>query len=200
MEQTRIVKIVILGSSGVGKSSIINRYINNDWNQDVQTTLGAAFMDKFVSYRGRNFKFQIWDTAGQEKYGPLAQMYYRDADVAILVYDSTDKHTFAGLKTWHMELSEKGPKNLILAIVGNKVELSDEQEVSESEGERYARKHGAIFKATSAKENTGIDELFENIMDDLLDHSVIEETHDMNTSKLVHPRKQQNEEVNRRCC
>ena len=200
MDQTRVVKIVILGSSGVGKSSIINRYINNNWNQDVQTTLGAAFMDKFVSYRGRNFKFQIWDTAGQEKYGPLAQMYYRDADVAILVYDSTDKHTFSGLKTWHMELSEKGPKNLILAIVGNKVELTDEQEVSESEGERYARKHHAIFKGTSAKENTGIEELFENILDDLLDHSVVEETHDMNTSKLVHPRKPQHEEVNRRCC
>jgi len=200
MEQTRVVKIVILGSSGVGKSSIINRYINNNWNQDVQTTLGAAFMDKFVSYRGRNFKFQIWDTAGQEKYGPLAQMYYRDADVAILVYDSTDKQTFSGLKTWHMELAEKGPRNLILAIVGNKAELTDEQEVSESEGERYASKHRAIFKGTSAKENTGIDELFENILDDLLDHSVVEETHDMNTSKLAHPRKQQHEEVNRRCC
>ncbi len=200
MDQTRVVKIVILGSSGVGKSSIINRYINNNWNQDVQTTLGAAFMDKFVQYRGRNFKFQIWDTAGQEKYGPLAQMYYRDADVAILVYDSTDKQTFSGLKTWHMELSEKGPKNLILAIVGNKVELTDEQEVSESEGGRYASKHHAIYKATSAKENTGIEELFENILDDLLDHSVVEETHDMNTSKLVHPRKQQHEEVNKRCC
>ena len=200
MDQTRVVKIVILGSSGVGKSSIINRYINKNWNQDVQTTLGAAFMDKFVQYRGRNFKFQIWDTAGQEKYGPLAQMYYRDADVAILVYDSTDKQTFSGLKTWHMELSEKGPKNLILAIVGNKVELTDEQEVSESEGGRYASKHHAIYKATSAKENTGIEELFENILDDLLDHSVVEETHDMNTSKLVHPRKQQHEEVNKRCC
>lgn len=201
MAQPSIVKVVILGSSGVGKSSILNRYINNYWDEDIQTTLGAAFMDKLILYKGKYFKFHIWDTAGQEKYGPLAQMYYRDANVAILVYDSTSKDSFNGLKAWHMELNEKGPRNLVLAIVGNKVELHDEQEVSNKEGEKYAQKHNAIFKTTSAKENKGIKELFEDILDELMDPLIMDDmTDDLNASKLSHPIVKESGKENNRCC
>jgi Ras-related protein Rab-22 len=202
MTEPSIVKIVLLGSSGVGKSSIINRYLNDFFDEDMQTTVGAAYVDKLLFFKGKFFKFQIWDTAGQERYGALAQMYYRDADVAILVYDSTCKDSFMGLKQWHMELNEKGPKNIVLAVVGNKAELLDEEEVPRKVGQKYADKHNAIFKTTSAKENKGIKELFEDILDEVLDHHTVVEdaTSDLNTSKLACSIAKAKQEKSKYCC
>ena len=163
----QIVKCVLLGSSGVGKSSIIYRYVTNGWDENVQATLGAAFMDKQVTFKGQLFKFQIWDTAGQEKYAPLAQMYYKDATVALLVYDITSKESFNNLKMWQTQLEEKGPKNVILTVLGNKYDLVSESEVSSTEGEAFAKGANAQFYKTSAKENVGVHEAFEAICEEL---------------------------------
>ena len=163
MSQPKIIKVVLLGSSGVGKSSLLYRYVTNEWDENAQTTLGAAFMDKKITYEGINFKFQIWDTAGQEKYAPLAQMYYRDANVALLVYDITSRESMNGLKEWQNELSQKGPKDITLVIVGNKYDLESSQQITAEEGKQYADEHGAIFAKTSAKMNTGVKELFDTI-------------------------------------
>jgi len=163
MSQSKIIKVVLLGSSGVGKSSLLHRYVTNEWDENGQTTLGAAFMDKRIVYEGINFRFQIWDTAGQEKYAPLAQMYYRDANVAILVYDITSRESLNGLKEWQRELADKGPKDISLAIVANKCDLENYQEVATYEGEQYAEECHALFARTSAKQNTGISELFDAI-------------------------------------
>ena len=169
MSKPNIIKVVLLGSSGVGKSSLIYRYVTNGWDENVQATLGAAFMDKQVTYRDRNFKFQIWDTAGQEKYAPLAQMYYRDANVAILAFDLTNKESFANLKTWKQELQEKGPKNMLVAVVGNKCDLGDEIVVTPEQAEAFAAECNAVYMKTSAKENLGVSELFDQICDKLID-------------------------------
>lgn len=174
--------------------------MNKYFDEDVQATLGAAFNDKMFMYKGNHFKFQIWDTAGQERYGPLAQMYYRDANVAILVYDTTSKESFAAMKAWHGELTEKGPKNMVLAIVGNKTELVEYGEVSPKVAEKYAQKNNALFKLTSAKENQGISELFDSIVEEVLETSVLEETSDMNASKLGKPKQGGEEGKSRRCC
>jgi len=163
MSQPKIIKVVLLGSSGVGKSSLLHRYVTNEWEENGQTTLGAAFMDKKIVYEGINFKFQIWDTAGQEKYAPLAQMYYRDANVAILVYDITSRESLNGLKEWQRELADKGPRDISLAIVANKCDLESHAEVQFYEGEQYAEECNAMFAKTSAKNNTGIKELFDSI-------------------------------------
>lgn len=168
MSQPKIIKVVLLGSSGVGKSSILHRYITDEWDENAQTTLGAAFMDKKVNYEGIQFKFQIWDTAGQEKYAPLAQMYYRDANVAILVYDITNRDSFTNLQDWQRELSDKGPKDIVVAIVGNKSDLERGQDSLGSEGEKYARERSALFAKTSAKQNVGIKELFDSLCAQLI--------------------------------
>lgn len=189
MTKPTVVKVVLLGSSGVGKSSIIYRYVTNDWDESVQTTLGAAFMDKQINYKGINFKFQIWDTAGQEKYAPLAQMYYRDANVAIFVYDITSRDSFFGLKSWYLELKEKGPKNIVLAIVGNKCDLRDQEQVPTQDGERYSQECKAIFMKTSAKENMGVNELFDSICEELMETMDLEEKKpDMTKSRLAPPK------------
>jgi Ras-related protein Rab-22 len=117
-------------------------------------------MSKLVMVEDKPIKFQIWDTAGQEKYHSLAPMYYRNAAAAILVYDVTKASTFKTLQNWVFELEQRGPKDIALAIVGNKSDLGDMREVEQSTAEQYARDIGGIFKETSAKNNEGIDEVF----------------------------------------
>jgi small GTP-binding protein len=168
MSRPNLIKVVLLGSSGVGKSSLLYRYVTNGWDDDIQATLGAAFMDKQVTYKGRTMKFQIWDTAGQEKYAPLAQMYYRDCQVAILVYDCTNKQSYENLKNWYVEICDKGPKDVILAVVGNKADLKEAKLIAEEEGKGFATDRRAIFAETSAKENQGVVELFNRISDELI--------------------------------
>mmetsp|Transcript_10120 Transcript_10120/g.11497 ORF Transcript_10120/g.11497 Transcript_10120/m.11497 type:complete len:204 (+) Transcript_10120:29-640(+) len=161
------IKVCLLGSSGVGKSSILKRFVLNDFEEHEPTTLGAAFQDKKFDYKGITYKFQIWDTAGQEKYAPLAHMYYRDSKIAILIYDITNADSFATLKDWNRELNEKGPKNLILCVIGNKSDLEDQAAVDSSTARAYAKSINATFKLTSAKENRGITELFTKLCEEI---------------------------------
>lgn len=165
MRKSVQIKVCLLGSSGVGKSSLLKRFVVNEFEENEQTTLGAAYQDKNFEYKGNTYKFQIWDTAGQEKYAPLAQMYYRDAKVAILVYDITSKDSYATLKEWHRELCDKGPKDLITCVVGNKCDLEDKEEVDSNTARNYAKSIDGLFGLTSAKENRGVNELFMKICD-----------------------------------
>eukprot|EP00331_Platyophrya_macrostoma_P015043 CAMPEP_0176475994 /NCGR_PEP_ID=MMETSP0127-20121128/43905_1 /TAXON_ID=938130 /ORGANISM="Platyophrya macrostoma, Strain WH" /LENGTH=190 /DNA_ID=CAMNT_0017871631 /DNA_START=38 /DNA_END=606 /DNA_ORIENTATION=+ len=167
--KSHIVKVCILGSSGVGKSSILKRFVSNEFDDSEQTTLGAAFMDKTITYSGHTFKFQIWDTAGQEKYAPLAHMYYRDTHVALLVYDITSRDSFSALKEWHKELSERGPKNVLEVCVGNKIDLITKEQVDSETAKTFTNSIGGILKLTSAKENKGIDEIFSKICEHMLE-------------------------------
>ena len=106
------VKLVLLGDTGVGKSSIVLRFVANNFKLDEDATIGASYMSKMLHIDDKTIKFNIWDTAGQERYQSLAKMYYRDANAAILVYDITKKQSFEGLKRWYNELREYGPKNI----------------------------------------------------------------------------------------
>jgi small GTP-binding protein len=108
MKQTQ-VKVVLLGDSGVGKSSLLHRYVTGTFQEDKPPTLGASFMSKSVSFPDCEFKFNIWDTAGQERYKALAKMYYRDAWVAILVYALDQPASLESLEAWEVELRLHGP-------------------------------------------------------------------------------------------
>jgi len=199
MTKPNIIKVVLLGTSGVGKSSLLYRYVTNGWDENIQTTLGAAFMDKQIQYKGRTLKFQIWDTAGQEKYAPLAQMYYRDADVAILVYDVTNKESFNNLKNWFIELSEKGPKDVILAVVGNKADLRDDERVSIDDAKAFAHDCKALYARTSAKENIGVTEMFNSICEELIKRRhIIEDELDPTRTRIRNNHKSRNKEGG--CC
>ena len=121
----REVKVVLLGDTGVGKSSLVLRFVTNNFKPYSESTIGASFMSKVIMVHGKPIKFQIWDTAGQEKYHSLAPMYYRGAAAAIIVYDITRANTFNTLKTWVEELKSKGPKDIIIAIAGNKADLEE---------------------------------------------------------------------------
>ena len=109
-------KVVLLGESGVGKTSIISRFINNTFEENLVTTTGASYAGKtmtFDEYNGKTIKFEIWDTAGQEKYRSLTKIFYKDAAVAILVYDITRKDSFNEIKNyWYNQLKDFAPKNI----------------------------------------------------------------------------------------
>lgn len=159
MKQTQ-VKVVLLGDSGVGKSSLLYRYVTGTFEEERGATLGASFMSKSVSFSNLQLKFNIWDTAGQERYKALAKMYYRDACVAILVYALDQPASFLSLQTWEEELRQHGPGNVLIAVAANK---EDTSKGADSAGAAWAQSRGAIYRRTSAKLNTGIETLFEEI-------------------------------------
>ncbi|XP_070386495.1 ras-related protein Rab-22A-like isoform X7 [Dermacentor albipictus] len=116
--------------SGVGKSSILQRFVYNTFNSSAESTIGASFMMKNLVLHDRTFKFNIWDTAGQERYRALAPMYYRGAGAAVIVYDITSMESFNAVQSWVRELQLHGDPNIALGIAGNKCDLEDHREVS----------------------------------------------------------------------
>ena len=108
----------------------------------------------------KTIKYQVWDTAGQEKYRSLATMYYQDAAIAVLVYSITNKESFNGIVYWMTEIKKNAPENIKVLIVANKSDLVDQEVVSLEEGKQFADKNHATFQMTSAKDGTGIEKLF----------------------------------------
>ncbi len=165
-------KVVLLGDSGVGKTCIISRYISGAFDQNSPTTNGASYASKILEFPKLNKKISvdIWDTAGQEKYKSLTKFFYKDAAVAILVYDITQKDTFESMKKfWYQQLQEFGSKKIILGIAGNKCDMYEREEVNENDAKEFAESKGAFFEITSAKNNTGINELFMNAANRFVD-------------------------------
>ncbi len=114
-EDAKTIKVVILGESGVGKTSIISRFINDTFDEELVTTTGASYVSKSMKFSDKNqvLNFEIWDTAGQEKYRSLTQIFYKDASIAILVYDITNKDSFDELQNyWYEQIKDSAPKNI----------------------------------------------------------------------------------------
>ena len=166
MSSVEQVKVVLLGESGVGKTSIIAQFTSGKFDPDCVTSLSAQFISKTIEFENlqKAIKFDIWDTAGQEKYRALAKIFYKDAKAIILVYDITDQRSFDEVKSyWYEMVKSNGDQDAIIAIVANKNDLYDTAQVSEQDGKEFARSIGAIFQSTSAKSDTGITTLFDNI-------------------------------------
>ena len=154
-------KIVFLGDSGVGKTSLIQRFVNNS-SSSSGPTIGAAEFQRTVPLNHLNLslKFEIWDVSGQDKFRSLTNMYYRDADAAILVYDISDKQSFENLKNlWLEDVIEKAPENVQIVILGNKNDLGAER-VTFKEVQEVALQNRALMKIVSAKKNQGLAEIF----------------------------------------
>ena len=158
------VKIVLLGDAGVGKSSIVLRYVTDSFKTDADGTVGASYMGKIVNFNDRLVKLNIWDTAGQERYHSLAKMYYRDANAALLVYDITKHESFDGMKRWYNEVKQNSNPDIIVAVAGNKEDLIENETITQEEAVNFADSINGIYKKTSAKNSYGIDQLFKDIV------------------------------------
>ena len=165
-ENMESCKVVLLGESGVGKTSIIAQYINQEFSDDQLSTTGATFASKIMNLSAYNktICFEIWDTAGQERFKSLAKMFYKDAAIIILVYDITRTDSFKEIEEyWSKQVKEHAPKKTILAIVGNKSDLYEKEIIDENKVRKYAEELGAYFSYTSAKNGKGIEELFTEV-------------------------------------
>ena len=158
-------KVVLVGETGVGKTSIISQFVEQTFQLDMQTTTGGSFSSKTLACDGgKLLKFEIWDTAGQEKYRSLAKMFYKDAKAVIMVYDVTREDSFEELqKYWYDQIKESSPENIILVIAANKSDLIEKEKVDEGEARNYAKEINALYVSTSAKNSNGINNLFEEI-------------------------------------
>ncbi len=166
MNEPESIKVVLVGESGVGKTSIISQFTSKKFDPHRETSLSAQFISKTLSFDdlGKQIKFDIWDTVGQEKYRSLAKIFYKDARVIVFVYDITTEYSFNELKNyWYEETKSNTDGNPILAVVGNKIDLYKDQKVSNNDGKEFADKIGAIFQTTSAQSDSGISTLFDNI-------------------------------------
>ncbi|KAI8067986.1 ras-like GTP-binding protein RYL2 [Gongronella butleri] len=157
-------KVVILGRTGVGKTSIAIRYIQRTFSPNGKSTIGASFMTKKLIVDQCQVRLQIWDTAGQERFRAMASLYYRGAQAAILVYDITSMESFEEMHSWILELQQNTPKDTIIYVVGNKVDRASERAVALPTAKDYVKKMlgpDYVVREVSAKDDDGqIEDLF----------------------------------------
>ena len=164
------VKVTLLGNCGVGKTCIIQWYIDDSFEENYKSTNGASYSQKLINKNGKKYQLDIWDTAGQEKYRSLGKNFYRDSYIVIFVYDITRKDSFEGIKQiWYPDLLKFGEKFAILAVVGNKCDKYEEEDVSEDEARAFANEIKGHFFVVSAKNGTNIKNLFDDLMDNYCD-------------------------------
>ena len=160
------VKICLLGDVNVGKTSIASRFCKNSFTDNYINTIGGAYQQQnIVLNNGAKIKLHIWDTSGQDRFRSMTNLYYRDAQVAILTYDVTNEQSLESLNYWLNELNDKVEiDNMVLCLAGNKSDIeSSKRQVSTSKGKAFVEDHNMIFYQTSAKTGAGVKELFQAI-------------------------------------
>ena len=149
-------KIIFVGDAGTGKTSIINRIIDNPFNETYEVSIGIDFMSKNIRFRGQNIKIQIWDSAGHEKYRSLIPSYVRNSSIVFVVYDVSNRSSFENIPNWISFV--KNIEKTIMILCANKIDL--EREVETKDGEELAKNEGLIYFECSAKTNENIKNMF----------------------------------------
>ncbi|KAI9323309.1 P-loop containing nucleoside triphosphate hydrolase protein [Dichotomocladium elegans] len=171
-KETTTLKLLLIGDSGVGKSSLLLRLIDDDFlpPEEAAATIGVDFRMSTMEIDGKTYKLTIWDTAGQERFRTLTSSYYRGAQGVILVYDVTKRESFDNLKMWWNEVETYTPSSeVVKMVVGNKVDKESSRVVSFKEGGAFARKMGTLFIECSAKANIGVREAFEELVTKIIE-------------------------------
>ena len=153
-------KLIFLGDQNVGKSCILNRFMNDTFTEEYQATIGLDFQSKNVQIDNQDIHLLLYDTAGQEKFRSLIPMYTRDSNIILLVYEINNKDSFLHLPDWINDLTNVNKDDVIFALVGNKIDLEESRQVSPEEGQKFAEEHGYIFQEVSAKTGDGFSDLF----------------------------------------
>ena len=163
-EYSLIFKMILIGDSGVGKSNILSRYINNSFSETTRSTVGVELSAKVEEINNTKIKIQIWDTAGQERYKSITKTYYKGAKGALIVYDITNKESFKNVDKWINDLKESGDDDVSILIVGNKCDLEASREVTTDEVKKKAELYKMAYCETSALKGENIDNAFRTLI------------------------------------
>ena len=163
------IKIMLLGDSSVGKTSIIKRYCKNQYSNSFISTIGVDFETKYINIDGKIINIQIWDTAGQERYKILAQSYYKNSDGFVIVYDITSRISYDNIHKWIEQIKEYASEKIKNIIVANKCDLENKRQISKEEGKELAEKYNFKFYETSALNGKNIDKAFDNLAKMIID-------------------------------
>ena len=166
-----LFKVLLLGDSDVGKSSLILRYTEETFNSKLVNSIGVDFKMKKREIDGKVIKVQIWDTAGHERFRSITYSYYRGANAIIIVFDLSDKKSFISITEWLKQIEKHAKENVFKFLVGNKSDLVEQRKVSYDEAKQYADEHELPYIETSAKEGININELFDSSIKSFLNNS-----------------------------
>ena len=200
-------KTLIIGNSGVGKTSIISRYINK-FSPNIKSTIGASFTNKNVTIDGKKIIFEIWDTAGEERFRSINSIFYQDAYIYVLVYDITNVKSFQDIKDfWYNSVVENSTENIIFHVVGNKIDLIEKEKVNRYEVKEFCDKIGAESSYISAYDDNSnlIDILFNTLGEKFINSSFYKENDESMTFKTVilkkpNKNKNNNDKNKKKCC
>ena len=166
MNDDSVYKVLILGDSSVGKTCFLLKYTDRVFNEVYMSTIGLDYRLKTLTLKnGKKVKLQIWDTAGQDRFRTITKNYYKGANGIILIYDITSTETYENVENWISQIKEEASPNVVIYLVGNKVDMEDKRKVSTEEGQKIADDNNLPFIETSAKSDININETFDNLVE-----------------------------------
>ena len=201
MAQNRPLKILIIGDSNVGKTSILLQYTSNFFQETHIATIGVEFKLKEIMLDNIEYKLNIWDTAGQERFKAITKSFFKAADGIVFVYDVTNKPSFVNIKNWIKDAESKA-NDFKIIIVGNKIDLNDSREVSFEEGKNFAKKKNCPFFESSAKDKINIDEIFITLLEEILkaQKNIKEEKKNEGENKIILEKDDNSKTKSKKCC
>lgn len=193
-------KIVLLGATSVGKTSIICRAVSDEFDSEMPATIGACYTAKQVQLSDVTVNLQIWDTAGQERFRTLAPMYYRGSVIALLVFSLIEESSLNDVKNWANEMKHQTDEMPKLFVIGNKMDLVDERVITTEQGEEVARELNAIYCEVSAKSGRGIEELFVNVAEESAKKLCADSGAPKNTQQKIDLKQGDSSGQKKKCC
>ena len=163
-----LVKILMVGESGVGKTCLIKRFTKNEFSLTHLSTIAIDFKMKVLTVESTRLKLQIWDTAGQERFNTLTAGFFKGSDGIVVTYAVTERKSYENVNKWMNQIQSLAPKEVIIVLVGNKTDMEDEREVTMEEGKAMAEKYDAVFFESSAKTGDNVDSVFNCLARDIL--------------------------------
>ena len=161
VEDLMKLKLIVVGNQSTGKSCILNRFVNETFEENYQATIGLDFQSKNVTIHDQDVRLILYDTAGQEKFRSLIPMYIREAQIILLIYDISDRESFDSIPKWLREIMDVKNSEAVFALIGNKIDLENERKVTFEEGQKFANANNFIFHEVSAKTGQNFETLFE---------------------------------------
>ena len=202
-EYDMLFKVLLVGNSGVGKSSLFLRFVDEIWEDSFVPTIGVDFKIKTLLIEEKKIKLQIWDTAGEERFRTIISSYYKGAHGILLVYDITLKESFESLNDWLNEIKKNTSKNIVKVLIGNKIDLNDKRVISFDEAKEFADNNSMKYIETSAKTSTNVDQAFGLIGVELMKSFKGNEEKNTNKKNVVLSNSEavtDNKQIKKGCC